>query len=184
MDDVKTARWYAKPDMMVGIGALVVSLCAVCVSLYGAALQRAHDRAEVWPRLEFALWTTPKGADLYLQNTGIGPALVEYVRVTVDGKPVADWNAVLSEVLGAAQANFDHAQITDHALRAGDRTDVLGIENTYLPPGSIDKFMRVGVDVCYASVFQERWRLVTEHLGGPSRWEKVDNCPHGPATEF
>ena len=44
----------------------------MALGVYGAALQRKHDRAGVWPHLELATFTRPEGAVLYLDNTGIG----------------------------------------------------------------------------------------------------------------
>lgn len=41
--------WYREPETFIAVAALVVSVSAVAVGLYEAQLQRAHDRAEVWP---------------------------------------------------------------------------------------------------------------------------------------
>src|SRR3954463_2920805 len=88
-------RWYTEPETFIAIAALVVSVSAVVVGLYEASLQRHHDRAEVWPHVEIQVFTKQTGAAIALENTGIGPAIIQSVVVTVDGRPQASWRDVL-----------------------------------------------------------------------------------------
>src|SRR2546425_6810638 len=61
--------WYREPETFIAVAALVVSISAVAIGLYEAQLQRAHDRAEVWPHVEISTFVTPKGASLFVENT-------------------------------------------------------------------------------------------------------------------
>ena len=36
---------------------------------------------------------------------------------------------------------------------------------------------RVGLFVCYGSVFEEYWQLSDSAIGRRTRWERVDHCP-------
>ena len=74
--------WYREPETFIAVAALIVSVSAVAVGLYEAQLQRAHDRAEVWPHVEISTYTTPQGASLFVENTGIGPAIIKSIVVT------------------------------------------------------------------------------------------------------
>lgn len=114
--------WYREPETFVALAALIVSVSALAVGIYEASLQRAHDRAEVWPRLEITTWVTPTGAELRLENTGIGPALIRSVVVTVDGKPQRSWDGVLRALFGHEPPPHNSSTVVDHALRAGDHT--------------------------------------------------------------
>jgi hypothetical protein len=76
--------WYREPESFVAVAALIVSLSALGVGLYEARLQRQHDRAEVWPNLEVGTFTTGDGAKVIVDNTGLGPAIVESVAAMVD----------------------------------------------------------------------------------------------------
>lgn len=177
-------RWYLKPDMLVGYGALIASLCAVVVSVYSAALQRTHDKAEVWPHLEVSLWTTPKGSTLSLENTGIGPAVVEYVRVDVDGQQAADWPDVLKRTLGAAPKTFDQSTVVDRALRAGDRVVLVGLPLNEMDSTTLDRFKHIALQICYRSVYGDRWHLTDAHIGGQTQWHEATTCPSGAGSEF
>lgn len=93
--------WYREPETFIAVAALVISISAVAVGLYEAALQRRHDRAEVWPHVEITTYTSPTGATLSVENSSIGPALIKSI-VTVDGRRAHDWKDVLTTLLGHA----------------------------------------------------------------------------------
>lgn len=175
--------WYREPETFIALAALVVSLSAVAVGIYEASLQRAHDRAEVWPHVEVGTFTTPTDATVYLENTGVGPAVINSIIVTVDGKPRRNWEEVVTALFGdAAPARFGHETVRDHSLRAGDKVVLLDL-STGSVTGFWDQIKRVGVTVCYASVFGERWELAGPKLGGGKiDWTPVTQCPAQPAT--
>src|SRR5690349_8061453 len=127
-------RWYREPETFIAVTALVVSISAVAVGLYEAQLQRAHDRAEVWPHVEISTFVTPRGASLLVENTGLGPAIIKSVVVTVNGKPRRSWEDVLRALGDSARAPMSTATVVDHALRGGERTTLVGLDRQTLPP--------------------------------------------------
>lgn len=177
--------WYREPETFIALAALVVSLSAVAVGIYEASLQRAHDRAEVWPHVEVGTFTTPTDATLYLENTGVGPAVINSIVITVDGKARHNWGDVVTALFGdAAPVRFGHETVLDHSLRAGDKVAVLVLPAASIPPGFWEQIRRVGVTVCYASVFGDHWELGEPKLGGGSKteWTQVAHCAAQPAT--
>jgi hypothetical protein len=170
--------WYREPETFIAVAALIVSVSAVVVGIYEAQLQRQHDRAEVWPHLEMTTLTSANGATLSVGNTGIGPALIKSVVVTVDGKPAHNWTEVMTALLGhEPPAPFSNSTIAESALRPGDKVTMLGLPNADMPPGFWKSVHRVGLSVCYSSVFGEYWQLRDSAIGGRTRWETVDHCP-------
>src|SRR5437773_1821977 len=125
--------WYREPETFIAVAALVVSVSAVAVGLYEAQLQRAHGRAEVWPHVEISTFVTPKGASLFVENTGLGPAIIKSVVVTVDGKPRRSWDDVLRALGDSARAAMSTTTVVDHALRGGERTALVGLDRQALP---------------------------------------------------
>ena len=177
--------WYREPESFIAIAALIVSLSAVTVGVYEAWLQRAHDRAEVWPHVEISTFITPRGASLYLENTGLGPAIIRSVVVSVDGKPQHDWNEVLRTLEGREPAPFNNTTVTDHAIRAGDKAELIGLAQKDIPPGFWKWIARVTMKVCYQSAFEDHWMLSDDHLGGTSKWDAVSDCPpRAVGTDF
>jgi hypothetical protein len=176
--------WYREPETFIALTALVVSLSAVAVAIYEAALQRAHDRAEVWPRVELATITTSSGAEVVLENTGIGPAVIKTVAITVDGKPASNWGSVLHALLDRDPLHTS-TTVVEHGLRAGDKVTLMSIGAADVPSDFWKTAARVAASVCYASVFDEYWIMRENHLGGTSAWERVRDCPQPLAgTDF
>lgn len=178
--------WYREPETFIAVAALVVSISAVAVGLYEAALQRRHDRAEVWPHVEITTFTSLNGATLSVENTGIGPALIKSVVVTVDGKRTRDWNEVLTALLGHTPPQpFSNSTIAESALRPGNKVTLVGLPNGDMPPGFWSAIGRVGLAICYGSVFDEFWQLSDSAIGHRTRWTRVDHCPtQGDSDDF
>ena len=104
--------WYREPESFIALAALVVSISAVAVGIYEATLQRAHDRAEVWPHVEVGTFTTSTDATLYIENTGVGPAVISSIVFSLDGKPRTSWDDLLPAWLGkGAPAHFSHSTV-------------------------------------------------------------------------
>jgi hypothetical protein len=177
--------WYREPETFIALAALVVSLSAVVVGMYEAALQRAHDRAEVWPHVEMATFTTATGASVYLQNNGIGPAIIEMITVSVDGRPRRDWTDVLQALLGKAPGGFSTSDVLNRGVRAGDKIELIAVTPQQLPPDFWHAIRRVTIEVCYRSVFNDRWELSANLGKATTAWHEVDRCPAQPAgTDF
>jgi hypothetical protein len=174
-------KWWLEPETFVAVAALIVSVSALGVGLYTALLQRQHDRAEVWPHLELATFTSSSGAVVYLENTGIGPAIVEHVDLLVDGKPAPNWPAALNTWLGHNASISSNSTVVSHALRAGDRVTLVALPNESMPPKFWDAIGRIGIAVCYRSVFGEAWSVTARALGSTQSWRAEPSCAPQPA---
>jgi hypothetical protein len=168
--------WYLEPETFIAVAALVVSCSAVAVGLYEAHLQRAHDRAEVWPHVEISTFVTPTGASLSVDNTGLGPAIIKAVVVTVDGKARSSWDDVLRALGDSARGPMSTTTVVDHALRGGERTTLVGLDRKTLPPHFWEGVGRIAITVCYSSVFNDSWVVTDDHLGGTTTWQSVAAC--------
>src|SRR5215470_19880581 len=103
--------WLSRPEAIIGLCAVVVSVIAVFVAAYEALIQREWQRAAVWPYVQLSRsfyytqddvppeqrkWTLTLNAE----NAGVGPAQVRDFRVTVDGKPQHTWREAMQALLG------------------------------------------------------------------------------------
>jgi hypothetical protein len=177
-------RWYTEPETFIALTALVVSVSAVAVGIYEASLQRKHDRAEVWPHVEVSVYVSPAGATVYLENSGIGPAIINSVVVTVDGHPQRNWADAAQALVGGNPGLTQTSTVVNRALRPGDRVTMVGIGKERLK-GFWQYVGRLAVRVCYASVFDDHWLLSDDRLGGTSVWKPVDSCqPQASGTDF
>jgi hypothetical protein len=160
-------------DRITAIAAVLIGLAAVAVSVYTVLLQREQIRAEVWPRLSF--YYAGMDGEFRIANKGVGPAIIETVQVSVDGKPVRDWVEATSR-LGLTDAEQLYSTLSGTVLSPGEHL-------AYLLPSSPENFAqiraevgRMSLAVCYCSALADCWLL-------DSRQEEltaVDACPTVP----
>jgi hypothetical protein len=178
-------RWYTEPETFVAVAALIVSITAVVVGIYEAALQRRHDRAEAWPHVEIATFTRPTGVAVELENGGVGPAVIKSAEVFVDGRLRKNWVDVATAIIGHAPGRYENTTVADHSLRAGERVTLLGLPSDEIPPHLWDAAKRVRVVICYASIYGDATIVSADHLGGPTHWTEVKQCsPQPNGVEF
>ena len=172
--------------------ATLVGVCALFVSGYTAYVQRQQVRAAVWPILEFNSSNEPK-IRFTVANKGVGPAIVGHVVVTVDGKPVPHWHAVMQELAGPGKYSFSQSTISGRVVAAGESLDVftpygpdgqpLTRESTAPFHAGLDKGRgRVGVEICYCSTLGECWTL-RDAANGTST-TPIGACPEPAASTF
>jgi hypothetical protein len=169
-------RWYREPETFIAVAALIVSITAVVVGIYEAALQRQHDIAEVWPHLELSTWLNDTNATFRIDNTGLGPGIVKFVEVRVDGKAQRSWGDALRTLYGHQPPPHSTATTVEHALRPGDGTVLVNLPVQGLQGDFWSWAGRVSVRVCYASVFNQQW-FVIDTLGKKDRWLDGARCP-------
>ncbi len=173
--------------MLVGLSAVAISLGALAVGAYEAYLQRVYDRASVWPRVELTAEFGPRAVKLELVNSGLGPAIIESANVTFAARPAADWPDVLRRLLGRMPPAYSTGSMRDRAIRAGDSAMILAVPAAALAGIPAARRDSIGLVVCYASVFHERWELVVDGMGTrskPTRWRSVDDCPRQTSDAF
>ena len=176
--------WYREPESFIAVAALIVSVTAVVVGVYEAALQRKHDIAEVWPHLELSTWLNDSTATFRIDNTGLGPGLVKFIDVRVDGRAQHTWNEALRTLYGHEPPPHSSATAAEHALRPGDQSALVTIPIRDLRTDVWGWLGRLSVRVCYKSVFDQYW-TVTDTLGKADRWRDAGSCPPQPeGTDF
>jgi len=143
MADEDNHKSKVHPEMLVGVSAVIIGICALGVSLYETSLMREEQRAAVMPLLELSRSynlqtddTSTEKSRLWLQarNVGIGPARVANFQVTVDGKPQPTWDAAMRERI-------------------------------------IIEFDRLDFEACFCSIFDECWTTSYSAFGATNQVE-------------
>lgn len=170
-------------DRVTGVSALLVSLVAVLVAAYTAQLQRQQVRAQVWPHVIF--YNAGNLGEFHVANKGMGPAMVQSVRATVDGKPVQDWTR-LAGMIGLSGDGLTYSSLNGAVLAPGD-------DFTYLQPQTREKFdllraaagQRWNVALCYCSALDECWTAESHPRNPEDATREVKACPRfNSALEF
>jgi hypothetical protein len=126
-----------KPEVVVSIAGLVVSICALGYTAYQAYLSREHNKLSVKPSLTTWSDTTYDhitGCYTYestLMNAGLGPAYIKSYEVLIDGVPVKA--TTFSDLHQAIVKGFPHYTLVSsecyygllrktHVIAANERT--------------------------------------------------------------
>ena len=191
-------RWLTRPQTMIALSAVVLSICGLFVSIYEASLIRQHQRASVWPHVAVTPSINQGSVRLFVQNAGVGPARIEAAAVLVDGEVKEDWEDVFLTIMeGPTRVSAYQSLINGQVLPANSREErILEIsaetaEMNAEPTRVLSRKILEGavdVQVCYCSVYDECWMsrmqdfLDRSRAGQPARGRLVDHCSAMPTS--
>jgi hypothetical protein len=178
-------RKKIEAEMLVGLSAVVIGLCALGVSLYETHLMREEQRAAVLPMLELARSHYVDGAgdtsrwrlSLHAENVGIGPARVRDFTVTVDGEPHPTWRSAMRALIGREiDVSYGHSSINGRTIPAERQVTMFDLSSTELTIDIVDNFDRLEFEACFCSVFDECWTSSFSSFGTST---PADACTPG-----
>lgn len=186
---MKRLKGRVQPEMLVGISAVFIGVCALAVSLYETSLMREEQRAAVIPLLElsrsFYIDQSGEGKTrLYLQaeNVGIGPARIADFRVTVDAKPQLTWRSTMQALLGRDEpVAYGQSTINRRTVPPDRLVTMFDLRTTALTSELVAEFDRLELEACFCSVFDECWTTRYSTLGAAL---PVEACPHSVDESF
>jgi hypothetical protein len=168
--------------------AVGISLMALVVGFYQARIAERQAHASVWPYLTIGYNLYDRGENRgftwTVDNSGLGPALIQSVVVSLDGKPVRRWEDVTA-VLGLKK-DFEHttSSVRGRVLPPNSNRDttIQAIRVFALPDAEAfwKARERLQMDVCYCSVYQECW--VAHWL--KQKVDPVSKCSGAATPEF
>ena len=178
MAEEQNRKTKLHPEMLVGVSAVIIGVCALGVSLYETSLMREEQRAAVIPLLElgrsYYLTEADKPTDnwrlvLHAENVGIGPARVLDFRVMVDGEPKPTWSAAMQTLLGRDEAvSYGQSTINGRTIPPERTVRMFDLNDTALTRELIAEFERLDFEACYCSVFDECWTTRYSTFGAAS----------------
>lgn len=158
------------PEVWISLVSAVVAFAAVAVMVWSACIERAHNRLSVTPRLSFSICYELPGlrAGVYLENKGIGPALIESVEVWVDGtkRPIdspVDWSRICQSVgLKVDWLIFSMFDLCD-AIQVGERFPLITSDRDILRDDQLGHLAaaikRLDIRVEYRSMYRKGPKL-------------------------
>ena len=175
MSENESGKKRIHPEMLVGVSAVLIGLCALAVSLYETRLMRSEQRSAVLPLLELSrsYYATDYEEDaaswrlsLQAENVGIGPARVLDFRVLVDGEPHATWADAMRALLGRdALVMYGQSTINGRTIPPDRLVTMFDLNNTELARELVAEFERIDFEACDCSVFDECWETSYSGFG-------------------
>jgi len=167
-------------DRRIAFSAMLIALCAVIISIYEGYSNRKHARLSVRPLVTISGAVNENGSGWKLGNAGLGPALVRWFEVSVDGRPVRNW-LEFGQAVGLPPAVQYRYWVPQRATAFPPQEPR---ELFWVQPGPADQVLRstqakITMRMCYCSMYDECW-LAT---GGPNV-QPYQSCPELPTVVF
>ena len=167
--------------------AIALSVLAVIVSFYQARIAEKQAHASVWPYVSVGASMYDSGDapgfTITVENNGLGPAIIESVIVSVDGKALRTWPEVhaalgLPEVMSQTTASFN-GHVLPPNLNRDTAIQALHLPNVDNARALFQQRKRLGIELCYCSVYDECWtaKFLEPHV------TRVDHCD-STGTQF
>ncbi len=177
------------PEMLVGISAVVIGVCALGVSLYETSLMREEQRASVVPLLELSRSYYFDGGDpdpsnwrlsLHAENVGIGPARIADFRVTVDGEPMKSWDKAMQALIGRDDPiAYGQSTVNGRTIPPDRVVEMFDLRNAELAAEIYAEFHRLDFEACFCSVFDECWTTSYTSFGAAT---EVESCKRSESS--
>ena len=153
--DLSFGEWVSRPQTMIGLGAVLLSLCGLFVSIYETSLERQEQRASVWPRVLVAPRLSGDSVRVIVSNNGIGPARVRAAAVEHNGEHVSSWREMMKRL--DLQGSVSTQLLNERVLSPDSEIDAFSIEDSTRSLRSSIWFGDLDITLCYCSVYEECW---------------------------
>ncbi|WP_312244293.1 hypothetical protein [Stutzerimonas nitrititolerans] len=153
-------------DRTLSICAILVSVLALCISLWQGVVAREHNRLSVSPKLIGTPALEGKGGKngLYLSNVGLGPAIVQQAKLVVNEREFDftknPWPEILS-VVGVERLCFSTSWLpVGSTVKSQEVVSLLSVTRAdlgacYLEAMKLISGNEIAIEIKYESMYGE-----------------------------
>ncbi len=179
-------RWI---DLALASGALILSVTSIVIAIQNEHAMQRLVTANSWPYVQLLHGNSLNGVPevhFDVRNAGIGPAVLEKLVITYKGQPVRDTYELLARCC-APESALDNMQFEINSvsgvLPAREAISFLRVpqqeSNLELWEKLAAERFRMGMAICYSSVFGEHW-ITTLGEVKPRSVASCDALPGAP----
>ncbi|MEM8765380.1 MAG: hypothetical protein AAGD88_16285 [Bacteroidota bacterium] len=174
--------WYKKidPNLIIALGVLLTSFAALFVYVRQTNIMSEQSRilleqtkSNAWPHISLDMWVGDRNGKIVtykfiVQNKGIGPALIQSVKISYDGTYVENWAEFYkvlqvpdSIVISQSTQNL-HARVlaANESMSVVDWSTAEGInDNTELAMFIFNRGDKIKMEICYESIHGDTWKV-------------------------
>lgn len=166
--------------------AVILSICAIVISYVEVNTLQEQKHSEVWPRV-YSSSTTNSSDKLFalnIHNKGVGPAIIKYVELKIDGKHHFNWKSAVEASIGKKleKLNYSSSTLTNATLTPNETLRMFKVEG--IIASELIKNRRFEFSVCYCSIFERCWLLKNNSSLGFPEPKAVEECAADPKTRF
>jgi hypothetical protein len=160
MENETPKKSKVKPEMLLAVFAILISMSTLMVYIYQSNLMKQQQKMSVWPYLAFGpSW----GVDYFIlnmTNKGIGPAIIEKVRITYNDKELKGVEQIMSQVPDSLYSSFAYSSIYPGlVVMAGENVNMLKVEDPRAINYILENILtgKLLIEICYSSVYSDTW---------------------------
>jgi hypothetical protein len=167
-------------DRIVSISAIIVAVGTLFIIIYQTNLARDAQQASVLPYIQIAFSQSDAGAFISVGNRGVGPALIDDIRVHYRGEefvgdPYEFYSSGDSGIDLGSNIYIDRI-LPGMLIPAGDVSQTIGVYGPEDRQRLAQLFSLVGIEeredaelkavieVTYSSVYGTRWKIRSDEL--------------------
>ncbi len=182
-----------KVEMLIAICAVLTSAIAVFIAWDQGRVMRAQQHGAVYPVVQVdgfvSTGANTASMGIRLSNSGVGPALIERVRMLKNGEPIESLAPYVDRFPPGYVQSW--TSLVGRAVAPGAEVEPLRVDwpreavsNTQLNAAAAD-WSELDMEICYCSVFERCWVALGLGVGrGMDRAERVKRCERSDTDIF
>ncbi|MEO1436124.1 MAG: hypothetical protein AAFV80_11355 [Bacteroidota bacterium] len=169
-------------NTVIAISALVVSLCALIVSVLEVRYMRSQQKATLWPYVQVGLTYNSEGFGIRASNMGTGPAVIDGLEVWKGNRYYAGIDDMINDLLPEGHqvtySIYKTSSFNGTVLPAEQERLIFSVPWNAETRILSQQMMGVQFQVRYCSVLDDCW------LTNSDGEDYEDPAPFDPKREF
>lgn len=150
---------WKKPEIIVAIMSAIIAICAIYIAFNEGQATRKHNKLSVRPILKVTQTTDDKSTKLHLENSGLGPAIIDRIRINYHGKTIEptteNWKIIFNG-LGIGKYTMTLLDGDQTVIKPDKEGIIVEVEHNAKYSGIIEKcFSEIETTVYYRSLYDE-----------------------------
>ena len=135
---------------------IVIALCALFLTIYQGNQIQLHNKLSVTPHMGVGYFSNDEKAGFNLHSTGLGPATIKWMTISIDGAAKDNWDEVTKALKFSPPVNYTFGYLFPGTVVKAD-----SISNLYSVESSKDilklnkTYNSVEIVICYCSIYGE-----------------------------
>ncbi len=149
-----------RPELIISIVSLCLSLMAAATNLFQARLQREQQQTAVWPYLEANLYINAEGFSYFLANKGVGPAIITSESYSFRGQQFSSAVDVVKAIATGHDINYSTYSTEpakNRVLSPQESLKVFRIANSKIAEMLSERADSIKIAIEYKSIYGKRW---------------------------
>lgn len=161
-------QWEWNADTWISFCAVIIALLSIGLTLWEGFENREHNRLSVRPKLHLSYFYNEEEVGLTMGSMGLGPAILKWFEVKVNGKPQKDWNDAAKTLgMDTSKEGFYFKVPTEGDVLQPGTSSVIFKVQSKSDQGQILKLFLDNIEMraCFCSMYEGECFVTTNTVG-------------------